>query len=323
MNKYMRAIGFSGQKSHREISGLIEKEIAHPAYRAYTTDDEDEESLLAQFEIELGESFGIAVCGRFGENDHFFPDYIYPYLDSENISTTEEVSVESRVDNDSFAGICDDFRVGVTLIFRLRNAIEYRKNVHTSFQPLLGASVSLTALSLEGTILLPVYKTPEDVRRHAEEERDKIRKIRAAKNGDDSAARELTMRDMDLYAGVMSHMEYEDVYSVVDTCLMPYGAECELYTLLGEIRSVRQRENRQTGEKLWVLTVDSNGLLIDVMICQKDLYGEPAPGRRFRGVIWLQGRIQFSKENAFSGNRFSEDSPSGEETGKTGKEQEP
>lgn len=310
MNKYMRAIGFSGPKSQREIRSMIEQEIEHPSYRAYTTDDEDENSLLAQFEMKLGEQFGIAVCGRFGEDDHFFPDYIYPYLDTENISTTEEITVESRVDNDSFAGICDDFRVGVTLIFRLRNAIEYRKNVHVSFDPLAGARVSLTALSLEGTVLLPVYKTKEDRRNHAEEENERIRKVRAAKNGDEAAARDLTMRDMDLYAGVMSHMEYEDVYSVVDSYLMPYGAECELYTILGEIRNVRKQENRRTQEKLILLTVDCNGLLIDVILNEKDLYGEPEIGRRFRGVIWLQGKICFANQNLFPEepqNRTSQD----------------
>ena len=81
--------------------------------------------------------------------------------------------------------------------------------------------------------------------------------------------------------------------SLVDSYLMPYGAECELYSILGEIRKVDWRKNLQTGEDVAVLTVDCNGLRLDIAINGKDLYGEPEVGRRFRGVIWLQGRIQF------------------------------
>ena len=293
VNKYMRAIGFSKPPKRDEISRLIERGISNPSHRAYTTDDHDENALLAQFEIELGEDFGLAVCGQFDEGDQFYTEYLYPYVNSGQISTAEELSVESRVDNDSFAGICDDLRVGVTLIFRVRNAIEYRKNVHTSFEPLKGAAVSLTALSLEGTILLPIYKTDADLRRKADYEEQRIQWMNAAKNGDDLAAKKLTMQEVDLYANAVSHLQYEDVYSIVDHYLMPYGAECELYTILGEISKVNLRENRETQEKVYVLTVNCNGLCMDIAINQKDLYGEPAVGRRFRGVIWLQGKIEF------------------------------
>ncbi len=295
MNKYLRAIGFSKSPKRSEICTLIEHGIVHPSHRAYTTNENEDDALLAQFEIEFGRNFGLAVCGQFDENDQFFPDYVYPYLNSEEISTSEELSVESRVDNDSFAGVCDDLRVGVTLIFRVRNAIEYRKNVHTSFEPLAGASVSLTALSLEGTVLLPIYKSEADLRKKAASEEQRIKWINAAKNGDDSASRNLTMQDMDVYASVLSHLQYEDVYSIVDSYLMPYGAECELYSILGEIRKVDRRKNRQTDENVVVLTVDCNGLQMDIAINEKDLYGEPEAGRRFRGVIWLQGRIQFQQ----------------------------
>ena len=36
-----------------------------------------------------------------------------------------------------------------------------------------------------------------------------------------------------------------------------------------------------------------NELVFDVCINQKDLLGEPMPGRRFKGTIWLQGKINF------------------------------
>jgi hypothetical protein len=37
------------------------------------------------------------------------------------------------------------------------------------------------------------------------------------------------------------------------------------------------------------MTVDTNDLVYDVCINEKDLLGEPEIGRRFKGTIWMQG----------------------------------
>lgn len=293
LNKYLRAIGFTDLPKRKQIMDLIRNGVQEPVYRAYTTDDDDDDSLLAEFEIETGNGFGIAVCGQFNENDEFFPDYYYPYLDSDVVSTSEELSVESRVDNYTFAGVCDDMRVGVTLIFRLRNNVEYLKNTHTSFLPLDHTSASLTALSLEGTVMLPIYKTPDDLQQKKNTEIKRRRLMNAAKGGDEDAMKDLTVSDMDLYANLLAHIQYEDIYSLVESYFMPYGAECDLYSVMGDITAVEPRLNRITGEVVEVLSLDCNGLPVDVAINRKDLYGDPQPGRRFKGVIWLQGKIIF------------------------------
>ena len=293
LNRYLRAIGFSALPKRSDINNIIADGLQKADYRAYTTNDEDEESILAQYEIPLGSRFGISICGQFDGKDQFYPEYFYPYLDTEQVSSGKELSVEAKIDNDAFAGICEDDRVGVTLIFRLRNAIEYIKNTHTSFQPLQGVQISLTALSLEGTVLLPIYKTQEDVQRQRERQEQKHRWIQAAENGDEQAAHELTAMDMDLYSGIMSHIQYEDIYTIVDFHLMPYGAECELYSLLGEIRKVELQTNRMTNEEVVLLTIDCNGLYMDVIINRLDLVGEPQVGRRFRGSVWMQGKLLF------------------------------
>ena len=43
------------------------------------------------------------------------------------------------------------------------------------------------------------------------------------------------------------------------------------------------------------MTINSNELCFDLCINKKDLLGEPKVGRRFKGIVWLQGRIQFSE----------------------------
>ena len=85
----------------------------------------------------------------------------------------------------------------------------------------------------------------------------------------------------------------EDVFSIVSTYFMPYGVECDHYSILGEILDYELVENSLTREQIYVLTVESHDLIFEVCINQKDLLGEPQVGRRFKGVIWLQGEMIF------------------------------
>ena len=52
-------------------------------------------------------------------------------------------------------------------------------------------------------------------------------------------------------------------------------------------------KNYLTGEEIYNLTLDCNDMNVHVAINQKDLLGEPLPGRRFKGQIWLQGTVKF------------------------------
>ena len=77
---------------------------------------------------------------------------------------------------------------------------------------------------------------------------------------------------------------------------MPYGVECDQYSILGEIKETEILTNQLTGEKIYRLQLECNDILLDVCINKKDLYGEPAVGRRFKGLIWLQGYINYPTE---------------------------
>ena len=77
---------------------------------------------------------------------------------------------------------------------------------------------------------------------------------------------------------------------------MPYGVECDQYSVLGEILEVRKVQNILTKEEIYILTICSNELTFDVAINIIDLFGEPQVGRRFKGTIWLQGNINYPQE---------------------------
>ena len=86
----------------------------------------------------------------------------------------------------------------------------------------------------------------------------------------------------------------EDILSIVDTYFMPYGIESDQYSIMGEILDYYVIKNKNTQEESYVLTINSNHLVFDVCINQEDLEGVPAPGRRFKGIIWMQGQIHYN-----------------------------
>ena len=57
--------------------------------------------------------------------------------------------------------------------------------------------------------------------------------------------------------------------------------------------TMKQQNYIKRGDKICLLTLDCNDLIYDVCINEKDLLGEPAIGRRFKGVIWMQGKVNY------------------------------
>ena len=87
----------------------------------------------------------------------------------------------------------------------------------------------------------------------------------------------------------------EDLYSIIDSCFMPCGIECYQYSIIGEIKEFQKTRNIYTKEEIYQLHLECNDLLFSVCINSKDLLGEPAVGRRFKGHIWMQGRLNFEE----------------------------
>ena len=72
---------------------------------------------------------------------------------------------------------------------------------------------------------------------------------------------------------------------------MPVGIETDHYAVIGNITACSEKINSYTGESVYLLDIDCNDLAFTVAINKNHLLGEPAPGRRFKGDIWLQGNI--------------------------------
>lgn len=293
MHKYMRAIGFSSFPDRKALKKLLTEVVVNPTSRAYTTGPED--ILIGEFCRDFAENMGIAVCGEFDdeEDDKFIYDYYYPYLRGTGITTTEDVSVERHAEKESYAGVCDDVKVGVSLIFYLQNRIPYVKAQAQGRLPIRGTTLTLSALSVKGSVMMPIQKNEHQRKQIQKESRNRNNLIAAARRGDEDAMETLTLEDMDMYTTISKKILKEDVFSLVDTYCMPYGVECDQYSILGEITACAVVKNSLTGEEIYRMTVYCNELSFDLCINKEDLYGEPKIGRRFKGIIWLQGFINF------------------------------
>ncbi len=291
MHRYLRAIGFSEFAKRERRRELLMDVIKSSEKRGYTLNRDG--VMIAEFCKEYAPGAGIAVCGEFDENDRFVYDYYFPYFSGTNVTSYNDISVERHAAKESFAGVCEDPKLGISIIFYLQNRIPYVKLQAMDKLPVRGTSLTLSALSVSGTILLPMYKDEEQVRQTRQNLQNRMKLIAAAREGDEEAMETLTMEDMDVYRCVTKKAATEDIFTLVDTCFMPYGVECDQYSIVGEILQLQRVRNQFSGEELYIIKVSCNDLEFDVCINEKDLYGEPKAGRRFKGSIWMQGNINF------------------------------
>ena len=292
MHRYLRAIGFSNLKSRLQVNNLLAYVIQNADEKKYTSTN-DMDIMFAEYSMDFAENLGITVRGEFNEENQFVFDYYFPYSRGTQISSYEDISIERHAEKESYAGICDDIKVGVSLIFYLQNVISYLKIKNADRLPIKGTSLILSALSVDGTILLPLEKRESDLKKTKKESINRSKLIAAARNGDEDAMESLTREDIDTYTNSSRKILKQDVFTLVDTYFMPYGVECDQYSVLGEIIDYQFVENKMTKEEICQMTICCNDLYFDVSINKKDLLGEPKTGRRFKGIIWMQGHINF------------------------------
>lgn len=293
MHKFLRAAGFSMYQKKRDIESLLDLLEKQPSITRCV--EIDPETNVCEMRTEVAPGLGISMVGELNEEGNFEREFYLPYLES-NIETTKaECSIQRHAEKETYAGMADETRLGISLIFYVQNFMDYKEKRCNKQAAYRVQSVSLAGLSVSGKILLPIRKTPKQVEmaRMAINNRNSL--IEAAKNGDESAMETLTIEDIDLYSKISRRAMQEDLYSIIDSCFMPCGVECDQYSIIGEILEVQKVKNIFTKEDVYVLTVECNDLLFDIGINSQDLLGEPAVGRRFKGQIWLQGILNFKE----------------------------
>lgn len=294
IHNFLRSIGFHNLQKNTELFDILEDIVRNPDRKSVTRDIYG--NGFGSFSREYGENFGITVCGDFLENNEFHIEYYFPFFRGSDISTYEQIEVERFAQKEAYAGICDDLRLGATLIFYINNVADLLNARLLYGNQFSASNAVLSGLASSGKILLPVLKTEQQVKQRTEISKKRMDLLNEAKSGSQDAIDSLTLNDMDTYSMLSQRVNHnkEDILSIVESSFIPYGIESDQYVVIGEILSCRRTHNRTTNESVWILGLDCNDLVFDIIINERDLYGEPAVGRRFRGRILMQGFINFS-----------------------------
>ena len=291
MHQYLKAIGFDNIRTRKDLIQLLDdvkNNFTHQTIVSYRPEED-----FCEYQKEYGQCIGITMCGELDERENFDQAYYFPYFEGSGITTYAEIVVERKIEKEQYVGMCEDSKIGISLIFTLQNGIEYMREYQAGFISGLTTSVTFSGLALSGTILLPVIKNEQQMKNEKAAADNRMMLLSAARNGDQTAIETLTLDDIDTYSKVSRRLANEDVFSIVDTYFMPYGVECDLYSIMGEILAVRERQNTATGARLYQMKLNVNELQFDVGVPADSVMGEPEIGRRFKGTIWLQGYINF------------------------------
>ncbi|MCI8513336.1 MAG: DUF3881 family protein [Lachnospiraceae bacterium] len=295
MHKFLRAVGFSRCTQKKEENYLLKQ--MENRYTVCNSCEKYDGEEMTELKISLAEGIGVILRGRYREDGEFEREYYFPYVTCDEVATTAPCQVQRHAEKDAFSGLCEEYRLGISLIFYIQNALEYEERCMDVLRSSDISGVCLSALSVSGKILIPLKKTKRQIELSQVSTKNRSALLEAARQGDESAMESLTLEDINTYTDITRRMMKEDVYSLLDSCFMPFGVECDQYSVVGTILDLKKVENLWSGEKIYIIKLECNDMVFHVAINEADLLGEPMVGRRFKGDIWLQGILQFDKRN--------------------------
>lgn len=288
---YLESIGFSDYKTKslkRALLDSLQKEFED---KIEVIEDENKD-FRWEIKIPIDNKLKLILVGYFTITGDLVRERAYPILYTDDISSTSHCSIRRHIDNEEFSGMIDDSRVGISLIFRVANAIDYLKKLYKKDNVKV-KNIYLSAWSKDAKILLPIEKTKQQVEMLARASKERTELIEMAKIGDEEAIESLSMEDMNIFNMANDRLLTEDIYSIVDNSFMPRGIECDIYLILADILEVNEKINQFTNELIYDLKLSCNDIILHLAINAKDVVGEVKVGRRIKAKIWLQGIVDF------------------------------
>ena len=144
MHEFLKAIGFSDLTTKKEL-----KEILSDIENDFSTEQRitlEENVDYCERKKEFGDNIGVTVCGEINEEGEFEREYYYPYFEGTGVTSYADVILEKRMEREMYAGVCEEMKVGVSLIFHLQNMAEYRREKRLGHIKKNSISVTLSAL---------------------------------------------------------------------------------------------------------------------------------------------------------------------------------
>ena len=105
------------------------------------------------------------------------------------------------------------------MIFYLQNIVPYVKAQHSDMLPIRGTTLTLSGLSISGSILLPIVKNEREKQKLQKATMNRNQLIAAARKGDEDAIESLTLEDMDTYTFISKKIPTEEDWDRFGTVL--------------------------------------------------------------------------------------------------------
>lgn len=288
MNDFYDAVGFSNIKNRKQLDDILKVVIdKYDVKFNRNTDD----GIIKQERIKyFGDNIGVRVCGEVYNDGEFRGEYAYPFIKGSVLSMNRDVEIETRKDTDARVGISEDSRIGATLIYQFQEAYDETLKRIVDKNSFSNVKVYLTGLSNAGMVILPIANKGE-VENNILKNKRRNELREEAIEGDEEALKTLALADYDTINMVGRRIQNEDVLSIVSTTFLPFGIESDHYLVIGEIEEFEYINNTLTEEEICIMKVVCNNMQMTVGVNTSDLIGEPQIGRRFKGLIWLQGAV--------------------------------
>lgn len=272
MVSMLNAVGFSKGNTSEIEDYLVEFALSKAELDETIASQNNNYGDSFEFFIPVAENTGIVFRGMYDKKGKMRMTHLFPAHYGTHESMCHPLGFSKRFDSDAFLAMCSDDMLGFMMF--------YVQNQHGLFSPNYSDDpdkeyrVKLSCLAEEGKILLP--SKPVSIA-------EKVAAFDRKLFPDDESVQ------------LDSSDENADVYSIVDTTFHPAGADNDCYAIVGRILEINEQENVFTKEKLYILLVECNNILMEVCLNKKSLMGTPAVGRRFKGDIWLQGKVEWEE----------------------------
>ena len=257
MHKFMRTVGFSMYQKKQDMAKLLKRLVKEAEMTGRLA--EQEGSRFCELRTEVAPGMGVAMIGEMSPKGTFSREYYFPYVKNPDVSSEAECSIQRHTERETYAGLLDEYRVGISLIFYMENSMEYRMR-RSARQPVQPKGAALTGLAVQGKVLLPVNKTEKQAEDSRQAAKKRSSLLEAAKHGDEDAIETLTIEDIDLYSMVSRRIAHEDVYSIIETCFMPCGIEYDQYSVIGNAE-IAVHQPTDYKEEIYNLKLDCNDMV--------------------------------------------------------------
>ena len=201
MHQYLKAIGFENIQTRKDLKKLlkeVEENFTHQTIVSYRPGED-----FCEFQKEFGQDVGITLCGELDDKEHFEAAYYFPYFEGSGVTTYAEIDVQRKIEKEQYVGLCEDSKIGISLIFTLQNGVEYMREKQAGLAKDMQTSVTFSGLAQGGMILLPVNKNEQQILNEKRASDTRRELMNAARKGDQAAIETLTFDDMDLYSKIL------------------------------------------------------------------------------------------------------------------------